>query len=120
MQGLVTTGKQMAALLVPDIKTLGVNPQQPFHPGHQIGVRGFQHQMKMIPHQAPGMDLPLRFAARLGQGRQKHPAVHRIAKNRLPAIPPVHHVVDRPGIFTAHLSRHGRQPAKIPPPLSIV
>ena len=73
------------------------HPQQPLHPGHQVGLRRFQHQMKMMAHQAIGLNLPLGLAAGLGQGGQEHPADLLIAKDRLPAMPPVHHVVNRSG-----------------------
>ena len=67
VQGLVTSGEKMSALLMPDVETLGVNSQQPFHPSHQIGFRGFQHQMKMIAPQAIGVNLPVCLATSLRQ-----------------------------------------------------
>jgi hypothetical protein len=44
--------------------------------------------MKMIAHQAAGVNLPFRLAASLSQGGEEHPAVLLIAKDFLPAIPP--------------------------------
>jgi hypothetical protein len=70
--------------------------------------------MKMIAHQAPGVNLPLRFFTGLRQRRQKPPAIQRIAKNILPAVPTVHHMVDRSGKLAAHRARHGRQPLTFP------
>jgi len=55
--------------------------------------------MKVIAHQAEGMDLPAGFAARLAEGRQKRRAVPVLPENRLPPVPTIHHMINRPGIF---------------------
>jgi hypothetical protein len=65
-----------------------------------------EDQMKVIAHQAIGVNLPFGLAAGFRQGGQEHAAIPHISKNWLPAIPPVHHMVDRSGKFTAHLARH--------------
>src|ERR1043166_1887117 len=70
-QRLVSAGKEMAAELMPDIKALGVNAQEPLHAGDQIGLRSFEHQMKMIAHQTIGVNLPLSFGASFPSFGQK-------------------------------------------------
>ncbi len=106
VQRLVTSREKVSALLMPEVEALGVNPQQPLHPDHQVGLGRFDDQMKMIAHEAIGVNLPLSLVAGFGQGGQEYPAVLRIAEDFLPAIPPVHHMVDRSGKFMAHLAWH--------------
>jgi len=106
-QCLVPTGKQMPALLVPDIEPLGVNTQKPFHPRHKIGLRRLKHQMKMIPHQTIRMHLPLCLAASLRQGAQKPFPIRLIPEAVLPPVTATHHVINRPLIFH---SQHARPP----------
>ena len=40
-------------------------------PFYKVPVEGFQHQMKMVLHQAIGMNLPTRFLRGLGKGFEK-------------------------------------------------
>jgi len=84
VQGLVTSGKKVSALLVPQVEAFGVNSQQPLHPDHQVGLGCFDDQMKMIAHQAVGVNLPLGFATGFRQGGQEYPAVLLIPKDVLP------------------------------------
>ena len=49
-QRLVAPGKDVAAKLVANVESLGIDPQQPFHTGDQIGLGSLDHQMKMIAH----------------------------------------------------------------------
>ena len=65
MQRLVASGEKVSAFLVPYVEAFGVNPQQPLHARHQVGLRRFHDQMKMIAHQAIGVNLPAGLAARL-------------------------------------------------------
>src|SRR5579862_6309167 len=70
-QRFITPAKKMARKLVPAIKSSGVSSQEPFHASGQVGFRRLDHQMKMISHQTIGMDLPARFGAGFGQGRDE-------------------------------------------------
>jgi len=97
----------MSARFVPDVKALGVNPQQPFHAAHQIRRWRLQDQVKMIAHQTVGVNLPPRLAARLPQRRQKPPPVSRIPKDALPLVPAIHHMINRARIFHPQRSGHG-------------
>src|SRR5208282_1123484 len=60
-QRLVAPAEQVAKLFVPPIETAGIGSQQPLHAGDQIRAGRFDDQMKMVRHQAPGMDLPAGF-----------------------------------------------------------
>jgi hypothetical protein len=55
---LVATAKHMSAESVPAIELLRITPQQPLHSPAQITSRCFHHEMKMVAHQAVGMNLP--------------------------------------------------------------
>jgi hypothetical protein len=97
----------MSAQLVPDVEALGVNPRQPVHTGDQIGSGSFNHQMKMVAHQAIGMHLPVGLAARFLQRGQEFLAVLLIQENVIPLVTSVQDMVHRPRIFDAQLPRHG-------------
>lgn len=62
--------------------------------------------MKMVSHQAIGMDLPLGFPTSFAQGIQELQPVLIIQENVFSPIPTIHHVVNRPLIFQSQLSRH--------------
>ena len=111
MQRLVTPGEKMPALSMPDIEAFGVNPQQPLHADHQVGLRSFDHQVEVIAHQAKGMHLPLRLLTRLLQSGQKALAVQIVLENILPAVATVDHVVNRSRILHAQFAGH---PATLP------
>jgi hypothetical protein len=55
---LVTTLKQMTTRTMPPVEINRVGNQQPMHPVSQIWPVGLRDQMKMIPHQTIGMNLP--------------------------------------------------------------
>lgn len=67
MVGFVASGKEVSAELVADVESFSVGPQQPLHPLHQVWLRRFQDQVKMIAHQTIGVHLALRLAAGLPQ-----------------------------------------------------
>jgi hypothetical protein len=53
----------------------------------------------MIAHQAPAMDLPIRFASRFSQRLEKELAILVRSKNRLAMIASVHNMINRAGIL---------------------
>ena len=57
----------------------------------QAGVGGFQYQMVMVAHQAPGMHLPAGFLARFGQGFDEIVPVHIVQKDVVAPVTPAHH-----------------------------
>jgi hypothetical protein len=91
---------------VPAIEPTGVGAQKPVHAGHQVGLERLGDQVKMIQHEAKGMDLPAGLGAGLRHRLQKPHPVLVIAKDFLPAIPAVHHVVNRAGKLDSELARH--------------
>ena len=62
--------------------------------------------MKMIAHEAQGVDLPIRLGARLAQGIQKPLAIRVIPEDGFTPIPAIHHVVNRAFEFKAQWSWH--------------
>src|SRR4026209_1667715 len=92
---------------MPPIKAPGVSAQQPFHPGDQIGLGRFGHQVKMIAHQTIGMDLPAGFLARLAQCFEEAVAVLIIAKDRFSPVATIHQVVDGTWKLNSQWSWHG-------------
>jgi len=65
----------------------------PLHP-LAIGSGRLNHQVKVIGHQAPGVNLPIGLLAGLLQGLEKQPPVRIVVENGLPPISPAHHMVD--------------------------
>src|SRR5437773_1246085 len=83
-----------------------LSAQKPFHSLNQVRLRRFDHQVKMIPHEAIGMNLPARLAARLAQGLDKPLAVVVVVEDRFALVPTVHNVVHCPGVLNPNFARH--------------
>ena len=99
----------MPANRVADVESLGVNPQQPFHPQNQVGLGWLHDQMEVMAHQAIGMELPLGLAAGLAQRGQKLLAVFVVPEDVLTLVPTVHHVIHGPRILKLRAPHHIRQ-----------
>ena len=76
----------MAKESVPTVETRAVGSQKPFHPGDQVGLRRFHHQMKMVSHQTIGVNLPIGFGAGFAQRFQEPLTVRVVLENRLATI----------------------------------
>jgi hypothetical protein len=75
-------------MFVPAVEARRIGAEKPFHPGRQIGLRRFHHQMKMIERQTIGVDLPVGFRTTLRQCLEETCAVVIIGKDRLAPIAP--------------------------------
>ena len=64
----VTAAKEVAREFMAAVKATGVRSKEPFHPGDEVRLRGFDDQVKMILHQAPGVNLPGGFDAGFREG----------------------------------------------------
>src|SRR2546430_11597123 len=51
--------------LVLAVKPRGVSAEEPFHAQNEVRQRRFEDEVKMVRHEAIGMNLPARFAAAL-------------------------------------------------------
>jgi hypothetical protein len=96
----------MAKELVPPVEPAGIGPQKPFHSQDQIGLRSFDHQMKMISHQTPGVDLPVRFCTGLAERLEEPLSIQIVVENGFAPIAAIHDVVDGAGILDAQLATH--------------
>src|ERR1043166_1904257 len=85
-QRLVATTEQMPKQFVPAIEAAGGSAQKPLHPGDEVGEGSFEHQMKMVSHEAIGVDLPLGFGACLGKSLQKTATVGVVLKDWLTTV----------------------------------
>ena len=108
-QRLVTTAEQAAEEFVAPVEAAGVSTQKPLHPSHQVGARGLDHQMKMIRHQAQRMHLPAGFVAGLARRAEEALPILLIPGNRLPPVPAIYRMINRPRIFNSEFACHARQ-----------
>ena len=60
----------------------------------------------MIRHEAIGMDLPARLAARIAQGLDNAPAVAVIVEDEFAPVPTVHDCGTRPPVVNPTFARH--------------
>jgi len=103
---LVPPAEDMTKTLVPVVQPDGVRAQQPAHALDQLGVGRFHDQVKMVAHQAAGVDLPAGPLAGLGQGLEEVLSIDVVDKNVLLAVTPAHDVVNGAGILDSHFPWH--------------
>jgi hypothetical protein len=65
----------------------------------RLALRGLDHQMKVILHQAIKMNLPAGLPAGLGRGFQKPLTITVIFENNLPPVATVQDMIDLPRIL---------------------
>jgi len=51
-QRLIPAAKQVSKFLVPPVIAAGIDPEEPLHPHHQVGLGRFDDQVKMFAAQA--------------------------------------------------------------------
>src|SRR6266478_8352235 len=100
-QRLITAAEQMAKFLMPPVVAAGVSAQQPLHSNDQIGLRGFEHQMKVIAHQAIRMDLPAGLFTSLPERFKKALPVLVVIENGVAPVASAHQVIDRAAVLNA-------------------
>ena len=98
----------MPEFQMPPVVAAAISPQQPLHPGHQIGLGRLDYQMKVIVHQAIRMHLPAGLFAGLRQRLKEPVPVLVIGKDGILAVSAIHHMINRARILNAQLPRHGR------------
>src|SRR5437016_3537468 len=99
----------MAEFLVSAVIAVSVGAQQPLHPVHQVGLRSFYHQMKVIPHEAIGMHLPTGLFAGFGKRLQEAAPVNVIQEDNLAPVATIHEVINRPRVLDSELASHDCQ-----------
>jgi hypothetical protein len=63
--------KKVAAVLMPDVPSLGKGLLQPAHAIHEIGLGGVEEEVVVIAHEDEGMDMPACLVAGLTRGSRK-------------------------------------------------
>src|SRR5215204_3077663 len=63
----VTSAEEMPGELMPPIEATRIRAQEPFHSRHEIGLRRFHHEMKVVGHETISMHLPAGLDTRLRQ-----------------------------------------------------
>src|SRR5208283_2220424 len=105
-QRLVTSAEQMPEELMPAIEPSRVSAEEPFHARHQVWLRCLGHQVKVISHQAIGVDLPAGLFTCLAQRAKESLAILVIKEDRFAPISPTHQMVDGTGKLNSQRSRH--------------
>src|SRR6266511_1468173 len=96
----------MSKELVSAIEPTGVGTQEPLHPGDQIGLGRFHHQVEMVAHEAERMHLPVGLGTALGQRFQETLPVGVIFEDGLFPITPIHYMINGSLKFHSQLARH--------------
>ena len=92
----------------------GVGAEEPFHAGDEIGLGRFGHEMTMITHETPRMELPAGFFTGFAEGVEEAAAILIVVEDGFTAVPAIHQVVGGPGKLNAQGSRHGLRTAASP------
>ena len=92
---LVAAAKEMAPMMMPPIRALGIGAQQPLHAKRQVRLGCFHHQMKMITQETIGVHLPAGLQRGFTDSAQKLTSIGIIKENRFSPIAPAQEVVKR-------------------------
>jgi len=106
--GLVTSRKHMSTLTMPRIEPRRVCALQPLHGGHQIALRRSEQQMVMVSHQHVAVNHRPASLTCLPKREKKYFPIIVTLKNRATFVTSAHHMVNRPLVFQANLSRQSR------------
>ena len=109
-KGFVAPAEEVAEKLMAAIEAAGVGGQEPLHARGQIGLRGLGDEMKMVSHQAPGVELPGRLLTGFAEGAQKSAAVEVIEEDGFAAVAAAHEVVGGPWRLNSERLWHKRLP----------
>jgi hypothetical protein len=105
-QGLVTAAKEVAEVFVATIEARCVRAEQPLHARDQVGAVRLDNEMKVIAHEAIGMDLPCGLGAGLAQSFEESFAILVIAENIFTPIAATHDMINRAFVLHPQLSSH--------------
>jgi hypothetical protein len=105
---------------MPPVEALGIGAQQPFHSKRQIGLRSFDDQVKMVGHEAVGVNLPAGLLTSLSQSAKELGSILVVVKNVLPMIAAANDMIARTFILDAKWARHDRKLLSLEAAVSIV
>ena len=111
-QGLVTAAEEVAEEFVAAVEAAGVGAQEPFRAGNKVATGRLDDQMKMIGHEAPGVELPAGLLAGFIEGFQEELAIPVCLENGFATIATVHDVVHRAWVLDSEFSRHADSKAE--------
>ena len=106
-EGFVAAGEEVAEEFVAAVEAPGISAQKPLHAGDQIGLGRLGDEMKMIGHEAEGVDLPAGFFAGGTKGLQETAAVGVVAEGGFAMVAAAHEVVDGTGELNAQGAGRG-------------
>ena len=106
-QRFVAAAEHVTKMFVPAVEPHRVGAQQPLHADDQVGFGCLDDEMKMIAHEAPGMDLPVGAQAGFFEGLEEVEAVEIGLEDGFAAVAAVHEVVDGSLVLDAQLPGHG-------------
>ena len=102
----VASAEKVAEEFMASVEAAGVGAEEPFHAGDEIGLGRFGDEMKMIAHEAPGVELPAGFFAGLTEGIEKTAAILIVVEDGFTPVPTINQVVDGPGKLNARSEEH--------------
>ena len=111
---LVTSAEEVPEEFVAAVEAAGVGAKEPFHANDEIGLGRFGDQMKMIAHEAPGVELPAGFFAGFTEGIEEAVAILVVVEDGFTPVPTIHQVIDGSGKLNAQRSRHELRTAASP------
>jgi hypothetical protein len=100
-EGLVAAAEEVAEEFVAAVEAARVGGKEPFHAVDEIGLGCLEDEMKMIVHEAIGMNLPGGLGASFAQGFEKEETVFFIVEDGLAAVATAHDVIDGSRILNA-------------------
>ena len=74
----------------------GVGAEAPFYADDEIGLGRFGHEMKMITHETPRMELPTGFLAGFTEAVEEPAAIRIVVEGGFTPVPTIHQVVNGP------------------------
>jgi hypothetical protein len=80
---------------MPTIRALRIHAVELAHPLREIAIRGLNHQMIVIAHQAVGVTQPVEILDHRSQNIQKSMTVFVVLEDPLLAVAPRRNVVER-------------------------
>src|SRR5437773_9601568 len=108
-QRLVATAKDVTEQFLPMVQANGIDAEEPTHPIHEVSVRRFHHEVKVVFHEAIRVHPPPGLLAPFSQSFDPAMAglpINVIYEYVLLPISPIHDVVSCALILDSHRARH--------------
>jgi len=106
--GFVTAAEEMAEVFVFAVEPGGVGAEQPFHAGDKVGLGRFEDEVKMVSHEAPGVDLEFGFEAGFAEGFEEKFTIGIVEEDVFAPVAAAHDVVKSSGKLDTWFAGHGK------------